>query len=403
MASLHKQPDKPYWFAAFSVFDPQTGRWRRVFKSTKTRSKKQAHEVMRTWDRAARQAHDGLLTADTARAIIAQGVSEVLRVTKGESLPRASIKSWCESWLASKEKETMEGTCERYKIVVARFVDSLGETRNNRDVATLHSSDIAKFRDAEAKELALSTANLSLNIIKMCFNNAVDQGLLTVNPAVRVKKLKSSEESKRRAFTLPEIQRILNACGDDVEWKGLVLCGLYLGQRLGDLARLTWRAVDLENNEIAFTARKTGRRIVLPLVQPLVDYLSELPANDNPNARIFPNAAKHKLTAALSNQFHEILVEAGLIEPREHMRKPRRGRTRETSELSFHSLRHSATSMLKAAGVSDFMAMQIIGHESSAISRQYSHIATDDLRRAMERLPNVTASTKARSKRTRKG
>jgi integrase len=168
------------------------------------------------------------------------------------------------------------------------------------------------------------------------------------------------------------------------------------------LARLTWRAVNLENNQIAFTARKTGPRINLPLMPPLVDYLSELPASDNPNAHIFPNAAKCKHSATLSNQFREILVEAGLVEPREYDRATAKGRSRERSEISFHSLRHSAVTMLKAAGVSDFMAMQIVGHESSAISRQYSHLSVDDLRRAMQRLPDVSATTKARSKRRQK-
>jgi len=51
--------------------------------------------------------------------------------------------------------------------------------------------------------------------------------------------------------------------------------------------------------------------------------------------------------------------------------------------------------MLKAAGVSDFMAMQIVGHESSAVSRQYSHLSVDDLRRSMAKLPDVSATTKA--------
>ena len=73
-----------------------------------------------------------------------------------------------------------------------------------------------------------------------------------------------------------------------------MLFGLYLGQRLGDLARLTWRAVDLETGEIAFTTRKTGRRIVLPLVQPLADYLASLPASDNPNAFIFPSRSERE-------------------------------------------------------------------------------------------------------------
>ena len=203
--------------------------------------------------------------------------------------------------------------------------------------------------------------------------------------------LKTSRESKRRPFTLAEIKRILKAC--DTEWRGLVLFGLYLGQRLGDLSRLTWRAVNLENSEIAFTARKTGRRVVLPLVQPLADYLASLPAGDDANAFIFPNAASAKRTSSLSNQFREILVEVGLVAPLTHgHRSTGKGRTgtRKASEISFHSLRHSAVTMLKAAGVSDFMARELIGHDSAAVSRQYTHLTTDDKRAAMQRLPDVT-------------
>ena len=214
-----------------------------------------------------------------------------------------------------------------------------------------------------------------------------------MNPAVRVPILKSRDKSARRAFTLPEIKRILKACGDDTEWRGLVLFGLYLGQRLGDLAKLTWRAVNLENGEIAFTTRKTGRRVVLPLVQPLSDYLASLPASDNPNAFIFPRAASATRTGTLSNQFREILVAAGLVEPRGHEATGKgRSQARETSEISFHSLRHSAVTMLKASGVSDVLAREIVGHESSAISRQYTHLTTDDLRNAMQRLPDVTSA-----------
>ena len=153
------------------------------------------------------------------------------------------------------------------------------------------------------------------------------------------------------------------------------------------------RAVDLDSGEIAFTTRKTGRRIVLPLVRPLIDYLSGLPANDNPNAYIFPNAATHKRTNSLSNQFREIMADAGLVKPRGHEKaKQGRSQAREPSEISFHSLRHSAVTMLKAAGVSDFIAREIVGHESAAVSRQYTHLTTDDKRAAMQRLPDVTSA-----------
>jgi integrase len=111
---------------------------------------------------------------------------------------------------------------------------------------------------------------------------------------------------------------------------------------------------------------------VLPLVQPLIDYLSSLPGSDQPNAHIFSRAAAHKRTNSLSNQFREIMADAGLVEPRTHEARGKgRSQAREASELSFHSLRHSAVTMLKAAGVSDFIAREIVGHESAAVSRQY--------------------------------
>jgi integrase len=373
MPSIHRQLGRPYWFCAFSIWNPETLTSRRVFRSTKTSDRKQALEICRAWHKATLKARNGKLSVDAAREVIAQGVSDVFTAENVELLPSASIKSWCETWTEAKAIETEETTHLRYKRVIERFIGFLGDAKSKRDLSTLQASDIARFRDREAKELSRSTANLSVKVLRVCLGEAVRQGLLTHNQGVRVKFLKSTAESKRRAFTLTEIKRILKACGGDVEWRGLILFGLYLGQRLGDLAKLTWRAVDLDSGEIAFTAHKTGRRIVLPLVQPLADYLAALQVSDNPNAFIFPNSAKHKRTASLSNHFREILVDAGLVEPRNYKtNKKRRDQAREPSEISFHSLRHSAVTMLKAAGVSDFIAREIVGHESAAVSRQYN-------------------------------
>src|SRR5437762_4722594 len=284
--------------------------------------------------KAALKGRNGLLNEDSARAIIARGVSDVLLAASTESLPSASVKSWCESWLRAKAVETEKSTEARYKRVIERFSEFLGDAKTKRDISTLQASEVARFRNREAKELSRSTANIGVKVLRVCFGEAVRQRLLTVNPAVRVKPLKPSGEAKRRAFTLTEIKRILKACGDNVEWRGLILFGLYLGQRLGDLAKLTWRAVDLDAGEIAFTARKTGRRIVLPLVQPLIDYLASLPVSDNPNAYIFPCAASATRTGTLSNQFREILVDAGLVEPRGHEATGKgRSQAREPSEI----------------------------------------------------------------------
>ncbi|HKB89648.1 MAG TPA: tyrosine-type recombinase/integrase, partial [Opitutaceae bacterium] len=68
------------------------------------------------------------------------------------------------------------------------------------------------------------------------------------------------------------------------------------------------------------------------------------------------------------------------------------GRTapRQRSEITFHSLRHTATSLLKNAGVSEAVTRDIIGHESAEISRHYTHIDEDTKRVALGKMPDVT-------------
>jgi hypothetical protein len=45
--------------------------------------------------------------------------------------------------------------------------------------------------------------------------------------------------------------------------------------------------------------------------------------------------------------------------------------------------------LLKNAGVSDVVARDIIGHESEAVSRNYTHIDTETKRRAIDAMPDV--------------
>src|ERR1700745_2825344 len=99
MPSIHRQAGKPNWFCAFSIFNPETGASRRVFRSTKTKDKKQAQEICRAWHKASLLARNGKLSVDAAREVIAQGVSDVSTHANLESLPSASIRSWGETGL----------------------------------------------------------------------------------------------------------------------------------------------------------------------------------------------------------------------------------------------------------------------------------------------------------------
>jgi integrase len=213
-----------------------------------------------------------------------------------------------------------------------------------------------------------------------------------VNPATRVKALKQTETT-RRAFTESELRRLLKVARG--EWRGLILLGVYTGQRLGDLARLNWRQVDAENGEIRFLTAKTGKRLAFPLIQPLAEYLGDQEVPEDPDAPFFPAAyaavVKAGRVVTLSNQFYELMVEAGLAKARSHESKGKgRDSKRTGGRISFHSLRHSAVTLLKASGVSDALAREIIGHDSDLVSRGYTHLDSEDVARAINKLPDIT-------------
>jgi integrase len=85
--------------------------------------------------------------------------------------------------------------------------------------------------------------NDKLKIVKQMFKTAA-QRFKIESPAVFVPGVREStaQAGQRRAFTLPEIARILRAAQGS-EWKGIVLAGLYTGQRLSDIAMLRWENV----------------------------------------------------------------------------------------------------------------------------------------------------------------
>jgi hypothetical protein len=59
--------------------------------------------------------------------------------------------------------------------MIERFIDSIG-TKATRDLSTLQASDVAKFRDREAKALSQATANLSLKVFPWVSEKPLDKG-----------------------------------------------------------------------------------------------------------------------------------------------------------------------------------------------------------------------------------
>jgi integrase len=134
-------------------------------------------------------------------------------------------------------------------------------------------------------------------------------------------------------------------------------------------------------DEIRLVTSKTGRQQIIPLAPPLRKHVETLPAGDDPKQPLHPHAfgsvIKSGKVGTLSRQFYELMVSAGLATAKPYRRakhEPGRDGRHSTSEISFHALRHTATSLMKNAGISPAIVQDIIGHESAVISAHYTHI-----------------------------
>jgi len=427
MASLRRLPNSPYWIACFSLPDgSRTQRSTRVpvagagkadigplhemleeilgGKVTVTdnptasggmdarEAKRLAQRIATQFEDAAREGRTARLTESQARKVIA----DIYSLANKDALPNSTIKDYCDAWLKRKELESNQRTHERYGTAIAHFLEHAG-TKASRDIAHLGAKDITALRDHLASTLSPNSANYTVKVLRAMLNQARRDGFVEKNEASRVTLIQRVRQFERRAFTIDELGRILSVA--NAEWRGMILLGLYTGLRLGDVATLTWANLDLQQKELIVTTQKTGRRQILPLAKPLLVHLQTLPASDDPNAPLFPHACSNKQRnphgGPLSNQFHGILVAAGMAQARTHKSQGKgRNTKRQLNEISFHSLRHTATSLLKNAGVSDVIARDIIGHDSAAVSANYTHIDQETKRTALDKLPDVT-STKA--------
>jgi integrase len=305
-----------------------------------------------------------------------------------------SVRAFADAWLETTKGEVAQATWAKYDQAKRLFLDSLGG-KADQDFGAIRREDVARFRDEQGRRVSASTANGMLKIVRIIFATAEADGVIAKNEARSVKRLKDqAQRSGKRAFTLPELRKLLAACDD--EWKSLVLFGFYTGARLGDLAMLTWQNIDLERNEVHYRSRKTGRIVIVPLADALRAHVGTLPAGDDPKQSLHPRAYRavtnEGRTGTLSRQFAELMAAAGLVVARSHKApKKTKGRNarRNVSEISFHALRHTAVSLLKSAGVSDAIARDLAGHESAEVSRLYTHIDETAKRSAVNKLPDI--------------
>lgn len=389
MASLRSHPKSDYYIACFRGGDGKRHqRSTRVKRDNRVESRRKAQKIADEYEDIARKKR----VAQQVQIV----VQELYQEAVGTPLDTMSPKKFVGQWLKDKKGSVEPKTFDTYNRILESWLVFLG-AKAEGPLQMITEEDIRNWRDDRRDGVSATTVNIALRVLRMLLGDASKRDLIGNNPAVRVPVLKRDAKNERRPFTVAEIQKLLPHL--PAEWKSLVLFGLYTGQRLGDLVRLRWRDIDETAQEIRFVTKKTGRAQKIPIAEPLLRHLDSLPQPMIRDLPLHPDAlavveAQKGSVSTLSRQFHDFMAIGGLVPKRAHERrakaKGKGPKERHSSDLTFHGLRHTLTSMLKNAGVSSAIAEEIVGHNSSEMNRIYTHIEQGSLAKAMSALPDIT-------------
>jgi integrase len=250
--------------------------------------------------------------------------------------------------------------------------------------------DVLRFRDAEVADgKSASTANDRIKIVRMAFTSARRQGYITHNPADAVEMLPEDSESAKQPFDLDQVKALLNSA--DGDWKGAIMVALYTGARLRDVVNMRWESVDLQSKCISFRVGKTKQRLLLPMHDALHDFLLDLAAPDTDKAFLFPSLTGKGTggKSGLSMAFARIMERAKVRGEVVRERAGEKGRS--VNSLSFHSFRHTLTSIMANAGIPVEVRQKFIGHASAEMNQHYTHHKIETLRAAVSVIPRIGA------------
>ena len=293
--------------------------------------------------------------------------------TVGEPLHFRTTREQLSDWVESKKNETELRTYWKYRQIVNEFLDHVG-AKADRLLREITPTDIRSWRDAlKRKGLAAPTVNDAIKTLRMPFKAAHDAGYIEINPCTKnsVRPVRDDARNvEKDVFTPQQLAALIGAAKSE-DWKGAILCGYYTGLRLRDVADLQWNAINLEEQKITVTTRKTRKDVTVPIHPEFASWLQKQTRGIG-KAPVFPTLAGKSGAgkSGLSMQFKRIMERAGI---RGRLLREANGEGRSQSSLSFHSLRHGFVSAMANAGVAQELRQKLTGHASAEMNAQYTH------------------------------
>ena len=182
-------------------------------------------------------------------------------------VPRYTVNAALTAYWAHRRAKSTKALVDSDKVKInAHVVEEFGEV----DVADLTVVKLQAWRDnlvkdtddLDLKRRSKATANRVRAVFFAALNLAYEHGRSKSRDAwQRVKPFKNVDEARKRALTVAEAIKLINACEPD--FRQLVRGSLYTGLRLGELFAL--RAADVTDERIEVRHSKSGKPRSVPL------------------------------------------------------------------------------------------------------------------------------------------
>ncbi|MHC4479768.1 MAG: tyrosine-type recombinase/integrase [Planctomycetota bacterium] len=227
---------------------------------------------------------------------------------------------------------------------------------------------------------AARTVNIMVGAVKRMYNWGMKQGLLQDNPIGGVERVSKHVNAPAhpppKHLPLERARRCIEACRQSPPLGDICELLLLTGMRVGEVVRICWQDVDLQNRMIRLEHHKTSggpnsRPRTIPLCQRAVKILrAQARPGAGPDGAVLVGWSGRPLTVSA--------LECRL----QRLRK----RNPELEGFSFHKLRHTCATQLARLKVPERVAQAVLGHSSTLMTRYYTATDPGEMVDAAEKL-----------------
>ena len=340
----------------------------------------------RHWEKCGRRSDAiTLLAKRKHEKLLRKKLPETLRgraLTFGELAERAK--------LFSEESHTPQ---HHHQFVIKLKI--IGEHFNELPAEGITSEDIQSWLlgQSEEREWTPATRNRYRDAFSLVFRKAVENHVLTGNPATLV-KAKPEHNERVRFLSAAEETKLLAALHKS--WAQHIpafLVSIHTGMRAGEQFQLQWRDVSLERRLISLPRTKSGKARHIPLNAIACNALQD-------RKRAQQDYAAKKKEKGMDHADQVFVFRDAGRDPQHNYRRWFNEALTEASikDYSWHCNRHTFASRLVMAGVDLRTVAELMGHGSIQMTMRYAHLAPQHNRAAVDRLVPLSEPRRAAKK-----